>query len=73
MTTTGRVVAMASYPTYNPSIWTGGISTSASSTALFGTAHGEPILNRATQGEYAPGSTWKVTSAGRRGRQRATR
>ena len=26
MTTTGRVVAMASYPTYNPSVWTGGIS-----------------------------------------------
>ena len=26
MTTTGRVVAMASYPTYNPSMWTGGIS-----------------------------------------------
>ena len=26
MTTTGRVVAMASYPTYNPSVWTDGIS-----------------------------------------------
>ena len=26
MTTTGRIVAMASYPTYNPNIWTGGIS-----------------------------------------------
>ena len=26
MTTKGRVVAMASYPTYNPSIWTNGIS-----------------------------------------------
>ena len=26
MTTTGRVVAMASYPNYNPSVWTGGIS-----------------------------------------------
>jgi penicillin-binding protein 2 len=61
MTTTGRVVAMASYPTYNPSIWTGGIS-NAEFRDLFGTAHGEPILNRATQGEYGPGSTWKVTS-----------
>ncbi|HYB85938.1 MAG TPA: penicillin-binding protein 2 [Streptosporangiaceae bacterium] len=61
MTTTGRVVAMASYPTYNPSIWTGGIS-QREFRDLFGTSHGEPILNRATQGEYAPGSTWKVTS-----------
>jgi penicillin-binding protein 2 len=61
MTTTGRVVAMASYPTYNPSIWTGGIS-ERDFRDLFGTSHGEPILNRATQGEYAPGSTWKVTS-----------
>lgn len=62
MTTTGRVLAMASYPTYDPSIWTGGISTSEFN-ALFGTRDAEPILNRATQGEYAPGSTWKVTTA----------
>jgi penicillin-binding protein 2 len=61
MTTTGRIVAMASYPTYDPSIWTGGISNREFKN-LFGTAHGEPILNRATQGEYGPGSTWKVTS-----------
>ena len=61
MTTTGRVVAMASYPTYDPSVWTNGISASEFS-ALFGPADGEPILNRAAQGEYAPGSTWKVTT-----------
>ncbi len=62
MTTTGRVLAMASYPTYDPSIWNGGIS-KREFKGLFGTAHGEPILNRATQGEYGPGSTFKVTSA----------
>ncbi|MGH3273857.1 MAG: penicillin-binding transpeptidase domain-containing protein, partial [Streptosporangiaceae bacterium] len=61
MTTTGRIVAMASYPTYNPDVWTGGIS-AAQFRALFGTAASEPVLDRATQGEYAPGSTWKVTS-----------
>ncbi len=62
MTTSGRVVAMASYPSYNPSVWTGGISQREFS-YLFGSGSGEPILDRATQGQYAPGSTWKVTSA----------
>src|SRR6266480_2849087 len=47
MTTTGRVLAMASYPAYDPSIWNGGIS-KREFKGLFGTAHGEPILNRAT-------------------------
>ncbi|MGH3160137.1 MAG: penicillin-binding transpeptidase domain-containing protein, partial [Streptosporangiaceae bacterium] len=61
LTTTGRVVAMASYPSYNPSVWTGGISTKEFSD-LFGTRHGEPILNQVTQGQYPPGSTWKVTT-----------
>ncbi len=61
MTTTGRVVAMASLPSYNPSVWSGGIS-QAQYRQLFGTGHGEPILNRVTQGEYAPGSTFKVIS-----------
>jgi penicillin-binding protein 2 len=61
MTTTGRIVAMASDPTYNPSVWAGGIS-GGQFKRLFGSADSEPILNRATQGQYAPGSTWKVTS-----------
>ncbi|MBO0808696.1 MAG: penicillin-binding protein 2 [Actinobacteria bacterium] len=62
MTTTGRVLAMASYPSYNPAVWTKGINQSQFRD-LFGSSHGEPVLNRATQGEYGPGSTWKVTSA----------
>jgi penicillin-binding protein 2 len=62
MTTTGRVIAMASYPTYNPSVWGNGIS-EAEFNDLFGTADSEPILNRVTQGQYSPGSTWKVTTA----------
>ena len=61
MTTTGRVVAMASYPDYNPSVWTGGI-TQQEFKELFGTADGEPIIDWAAQGQYAPGSTFKVTS-----------
>ena len=62
MTTTGQIVALASYPTYDPSIWTGGI-TPSQFTQLFGTGDGEPILERATQGQNFPGSTWKVTTA----------
>jgi penicillin-binding protein 2 len=61
MTTSGRVIAMASYPSYNPEIWTRGI-TGRQYARLVGLSDGEPILNRATQGQYAPGSTWKVTS-----------
>jgi len=61
MTTTGRVVAMASYPDYNPGVWTGGISQQEFND-LFGTKDGEPIINWAAQGQYAPGSTFKVTT-----------
>ena len=61
MTTTGRIVAMASYPDYNPNVWTNGISQSQFN-ALFGARDGAPAVNWATQGQYAPGSTWKVTS-----------
>src|SRR5256886_400838 len=61
MTTTGRVVAMASYPDYNPGIWTGGIS-QRQFNALFGKRGGQPIINWTTQGQYPPGSTFKVTS-----------
>jgi penicillin-binding protein 2 len=60
-TTDGRIVAMASYPDYDPSIWTNGIS-ERQFKYLFGTGSGEPVVNWAAQGEYAPGSTFKVTS-----------
>jgi penicillin-binding protein 2 len=59
MTTTGRVVAMASAPSYDPSVWTGGISEKQYRQLINGN---KPILNRVTQGLYAPGSTFKVTS-----------
>ena len=64
-TTTGRIVAMASYPDYDPSVWTTGVSQQEVD-YLFGLGHGsnsgEPAVNWATQGQYAPGSTFKVTS-----------
>ncbi len=55
---TGRVVAMASQPTYDPGLWVGGIS-KKQLTRLYSKDAGEPLLGRATQGQFAPGSTWK--------------
>ncbi len=64
-TTTGQIVAMASYPDYNPNVWSSSISQHEVN-YLFGlggqSGSGEPALNWATQGQYAPGSTFKVTS-----------
>lgn len=55
---TGRIVAMASYPTYDPGVWVGGI-TKKQLARLYSEAAGNPLLGRATQGQFAPGSTWK--------------
>jgi penicillin-binding protein 2 len=57
----GRVVALASYPTYDPNIWEGGI-TVAQAKRLYSEAAAVPALSRATQGAYAPASTFKVIS-----------
>ncbi|THV18238.1 penicillin-binding protein 2 [Nocardioides caeni] len=55
---TGRIVAMASQPTYDPSVWVGGI-TDQQLTRLYSEAAGTPLLARSFQGQFAPGSTWK--------------
>ena len=55
---TGRIVAMASQPTYDPSVWVGGISKKDLS-RLYSAKADNPLLSRATQGQFAPGSTWK--------------
>ena len=55
---TGRVVAMASQPTYDPGVWVGGI-TKKQLSRLYSERAGTPLLGRATQGQFAPGSTWK--------------
>ena len=60
----GRVVAMAGAPTYDPKVWVGGI-TSKQLARLYSKDGGNPLLSRATQGQFAPGSTWKpVMTAG---------
>ena len=62
--TNGRVVAMAGYPTYDPGVWVGGIKSKALA-RLYSEKAGTPLLFRATQGQFAPGSTWKpIMTAG---------
>lgn len=58
----GSVLAMASYPTYPPKVWVGGIS-SAEYKALSAPAAYYPLDNRAILGQYAPGSTFKLATA----------
>lgn len=55
----GSVVAMASNPTYPLSWWVGGISTDHFA-LLSNPGAQNPLLNRATEGQYAPGSTFKL-------------
>ncbi|MFX4291102.1 penicillin-binding protein 2 [Streptomyces bohaiensis] len=61
---TGRIVAMASAPDYDPNVWVGGIS-GGDYQELTGEDSNFPLLNRAIQGQSPAGSTFKVvTSAG---------
>ena len=59
---TGDVLAMASTPTYDAS----GIANPATSRAAFAAARndpGQPLLDRAIQGRYVPGSVFKIVTA----------
>ena len=56
---TGAVVALASYPTYEPAWFAGGISDEHMAELLSPEAD-DPLLNRAIAGEYPTGSTFKV-------------
>lgn len=56
--TDGSVLAMASFPTFDPQLFIGGISNSDWELLRDPEAH-NPLLNRALQGLYSPGSTFK--------------
>jgi penicillin-binding protein 2 len=56
---TGAILAMASYPSYNPTVWVGGIST-ASYDAL---QADQSLNNWAINSQLAPGSTFKLVTA----------
>ncbi|MCX5013178.1 penicillin-binding protein 2 [Streptomyces sp. NBC_01546] len=59
---TGRIVAMASNPTYDPNAWVGGIS-GKDYAALTDKESNYPLLNRAIQAQAAPGSIFKVVTS----------
>jgi penicillin-binding protein 2 len=58
---TGGIVAMASWPTYDPNIWVGGISTKDYK-SISGRRNNYPNQSRAFQGEFAPASTFKAVT-----------
>jgi penicillin-binding protein 2 len=58
---TGRILAMASYPTYDPNSWEKGLTVQQVKD-LFSEKKSVPALNRAIQGLFAPASTFKVIS-----------
>ena len=58
----GDLLAVASYPTYDPAEFLGGISQERFS-VLNSEENGAPLFSRAIQGTYAPASTWKLVTA----------
>ncbi|MEI7540294.1 MAG: penicillin-binding protein 2 [Actinomycetes bacterium] len=58
---TGRILALASYPTYDPNAFEKGLTVQEAAD-LFSEKKAVPALNRALQGLFAPASTFKSVS-----------
>jgi penicillin-binding protein 2 len=58
----GEMLAMASAPSFDPNIFVRGSSTPAgrAQIAAYWQDEKRPLYNRAIQGRYPPGSTWKI-------------
>ena len=61
----GEIMVLASYPTYDPNLFSQRIMTKAGRAeyAALLTDPNKPLINRAIQGKYPPGSTWKPLMA----------
>jgi penicillin-binding protein 2 len=55
---TGEILALASYPAYDPSVFAGDLSPVQAHALM--NAPDQPFLNRAIQSAYPPGSTFKM-------------
>jgi penicillin-binding protein 2 len=58
---TGHVVAMASYPSYDPALWDGGRISTKNYNAVHN-APASPLFDKAYMAAYSPGSTFKLIS-----------
>lgn len=58
---TGEVIAMASYPDYDPSAFVNGINTNTWNYYINGDT--KPLENKAISAMYSPGSTYKMVTA----------
>ena len=58
----GEVFALASAPSYDPNVFTQGSKTpeGRKQIAAYWQDEKRPLFNRAIQGQYPPGSTWKI-------------
>ncbi len=62
----GELLALASYPTFDPTIWSGGLSDKQWKKAwkrLSDPKANQPLVSKAYQGVYAAGSTFKAIDA----------
>jgi penicillin-binding protein 2 len=57
----GKILAMVSHPSFNPSLFAGGINHEDWESLVRNPFH--PLQNRAIQGQYAPGSVFKMITA----------
>jgi penicillin-binding protein 2 len=64
--TNGRVLAMASYPTYDPQIWVGGVTKKQFQELM----SSDSLSSNAYQGLFAPGSTYKVITTSAAGKEK---
>ncbi len=58
----GAVLAMASYPTYNPAVFDPTRPNAGNEIAALFNDPTNPLLNRAVSGAYPPGSTFKIVT-----------
>ena len=62
---TGEILALASAPTFDPNLFSQRIATKEGRTEYAGLLNhpDKPLINRAIQSRYPPGSTWKIPMA----------